>query len=111
MTPSVDGRPGWLEQNHPDLHERYQKALQELGQWKVFGKDAFDVEAEMYPLGEYITENEAAEVAYKYLRELEEKQSTSSSGGQRLGGIQDRVFIQSPTGKLMRVMPEQGGKE
>ena len=95
----VDGDPDWLERNHPELYERYQKALDEIGIWEVLGKDAFDYEAEMYTLGQYNSEDEALKKAHSYLEELEETQPTKNSGGQKTGGIQDRVYIKTPDGK------------
>lgn len=105
LAPSISRGRTWLEKNHPDLHERYLRALDELGRWKVLGQDAFDMEARMYMKGEYVTECEALHAAYNYLHELEELQPSSSSGGQRPGGIQDRVYIESPDGIVKRILP------
>ena len=61
------------------------------------------MEAGMYTKGEYMTETEALHAAYQYLEELEKKQPSSRSGGQRSGGLQDRVYIRAPDGKLRRI--------
>lgn len=105
LAPSVEGGPGWLEKNHPKLYKRYQKALLEIGVWKVLGKDAFDIEAEMYPLGEYRSKREALKAAYRRLEDLEETQPTSDSGEQSLDGIQDRIYIKTPEGKIYHITP------
>lgn len=102
LAPSIDRGPTWLEKNYPELYKRYIWALSELGQWKVLGQDAFDMEAGMYTVGEYFTQYEALNAAYRCLEKLEEEQPTSSSGGQR--GIQDRVYFEAPDGKIERVM-------
>lgn len=105
LTPSVEGGPGWLEKNHPNLYKRYQKALLEIGVWKVLGKDAFDIEAEMYPLGEYRSKREALKAAYRRLEDLEETQPTSDSSGQSPDEIQNRIYIKTPEGKIYRITP------
>lgn len=103
LAPSIDEGSTWLEEHHPELHKRYLWALSELGRWKVLGQDSFDMDAGMYTKGEYITETEALHSAYKYLEELEDLQPTSESGGQRPGGLQDRVYIKAPDGNLRRI--------
>lgn len=105
LAPSVEGGPGWLEKNHPRLYKRYQKALLEIGIWKVLGKDASDIEAEMYPLGEYRSKREALKAAYRRLEHLEETQPTSDSDGQNPDGIQDRIYLKTPEGKIYRITP------
>jgi hypothetical protein len=102
LAPSVKGGSGWLEKNHPILYKRYQKALLEIGVWKVLGKDASDIEAEMYPLGEYRSKREALKAAY---RRLEETQPTSDSNGQSPDGKQDRIYIKTPEGKIYHITP------
>jgi hypothetical protein len=52
-----------------------------------------------------LAEEKALEAAHKQLEKLEREQPSSSSGGQNSGAIQDRVHIESPDGKLLRVMP------
>ncbi len=106
LVPSIDGGSTWLEKNYPELYERYRKALIEVGCCKVLGRDGFDVEAGMYPLGEYSSEFEALEAAYKRLEELEETRPSSNSGGQNPNGIQDRVYVETPDGKVKRIMPQ-----
>ena len=105
LAPSVEGGPGWLEKNHPRLYKRYQNALLEIGVWEVLGKDAFEIEAEMYPLGEYRSKREALKAAYRRLEDLEETQPTSDSGGQSPDGIQDRIYIKTPEGKIYHITP------
>jgi len=105
LASSGKGGPTWLEKAHPDLYKRYLWALSELGRWRVLGRDEFDVDAEMYTKGEYATESDAVHAAYEYLNELEQKQPSSQSGGQAPGGIQDSVYIQSPEGKINRILP------
>ena len=103
LTPSINGGPTWLEKHYPKLYKRYVWALSKLGRWKVLGQDAFDTKAGMYTKGEYITETEALHAAYKYLVDLDETQPASESGGQRSGGLQDRVYIEAPDGKIRRI--------
>jgi|GEM_PF-732667 len=105
LAPSVEGGSGWLEKNHPRLYKRYQKALLEIGVWKVLGKDASDIEAEMYPLGEYRSKREALKAAYRRLEDLEETQPTSDSNGQNPDGKQDRIYIKTPEGKIYHITP------
>lgn len=84
--------------------------------WKLAGYDAFD--GEWYPLGEYTkadgstidglkpeyaTEAEARADATKRLAELERTQPAASSGGQAMGGIQDRVYLVHPGGRRERI--------
>ncbi len=59
----------------------------------------------MVRLGGYFSEYAAAHAAYRKLKRLEELQPSSDSGGQGPGGIQDRVYIKSPSGEIRRVMP------
>lgn len=105
LAPSVEGGPDWLEKNHPNLYKRYKNALSEIGVWEVLGKDAFDIEAEMYPLGEYRSKREALKAAYRRLEDLEETQPTSDSDRQSPDGIQDRIYIKTPEGKIYRITP------
>lgn len=51
--------------------------------------------------------NEALHAALSRLRELERTQPTKRSGGQRKRGLQDRVYIKSPTGELKRIIPNE----
>lgn len=84
--------------------------------WKLEGYDAFD--GESYSLGkytkadgstidglkpEYVTEAEARTDATKYLAELEKNQPAAHSGGQAMGGIQDRVYLVHPGGHRERI--------
>ena len=73
-----------------------------LGKWKLEGWDTFS--REDYPLpGEYNTEEEARTAAADRLSELEKTQPSATSGGQK--GIQDKVFILSPTGSRTLYIP------
>jgi len=74
------------------------------GKWKLQGYDTFEGGPDAwYSLdGEYNSETEAEGAARKRLRDLEETQPSASSGGQRSMGIQDQVYIVSPTGERRR---------
>ena len=87
-----------------------------MSTWKLEGYDEFD--GEYYPLGQFKDSNgkpvdglkdsygsydEALEGARQRLQDLERHQPTSSSGGQAMGGIQDRVYIVHPDGRRQRV--------
>jgi hypothetical protein len=75
------------------------------GQWRLRGHDTFA--GEDYPLpGTYWTEAQAQRAARRRLAELERMQPSASSGGQRPGGIQDRVYIVRPDGTAYRYLPE-----
>jgi hypothetical protein len=70
-----------------------------MSKWRLEGYDTFARES--YPLeGEYDSEAEAIAAADARLKELERAQPSSVSGGQ--GGIQDRVYVVSPSGQLWR---------
>jgi hypothetical protein len=61
----------------------------------LVGYDTF--EGEEYTLdGVYHTEQEAVVAAQIRLRHLEQTQPSSSSGGQGMFGIQDRVYVLRP---------------
>ncbi len=69
--------------------------------WTLEGYDTFSNES--YSLqGSYNSEKEARAAASLRLGRLEQSQPTASSGGQGFGGIQDRVYIVSPTGERTR---------
>lgn len=71
------------------------------GKWRLEGWDTF--EGASYSLaGEYATRALAVAAARKRLGGLERTQPSTSSGGQGLGGIQDRVFIIHPDGQRER---------
>ena len=72
----------------------------------MFRLKGFDTFAgEYYDLaGEYETREEAEKAAAKRLEKLEETQPESSSGGQSWSGIQDRVYLVNPDGKLQRIL-------
>ncbi len=75
---------------------------QDEGMWTLEGWDTFSAHA--YPLrGEFNSEAEARKAAAARLIQLEKTQPTASSGGQ--SGIQDRVYIISPTGERKRYLP------
>lgn len=76
-----------------------------MSKWKLLGLDAYEYDPQPYFLGEYDSEQEALEAAYKRLTELEKSQPSSESGGQRPGGIQDRVYVESPDGIVKRILP------
>ncbi len=77
------------------------------GQYKLLGFDTF--EGEFYPLeGSYPSVEEAETAAQDRLTYLEAIQPAKSSGGQKLGGIQDRVYIVGPGDFPKRVMPRDG---
>lgn len=69
----------------------------------LLGFDTFS--SEWYSLGRFSTEAEAQEAAQKKLKENEQLQPSSGSGGQGFLGIQDRVFIEGPDGNRYRVFP------
>ncbi len=76
--------------------------------WRLVGLDTFSYE--WYPILndnyskrlEFETEDEARLAAEKQLEKIEQQQPTASSGGQDPGGIQDRIYIESPTGERYR---------
>lgn len=69
--------------------------------WKLEGYDTFS--EEWYPLsGEYSDEKDAIDAATKQLEDLEKIQPTETSGGQKLSGIQDRIYIIRPDGTRYR---------
>ena len=75
--------------------------------WRLEGYDTFA--SEWYPLeGDDTTEALAIEAAKQRLRELEQSQPTSQSGGQ--AGIQDHVFVVAPDGTRRRIFPIMQGK-
>lgn len=69
--------------------------------WKLIGFDTFSNES--YTLKSYPSLEAAEAAAKERLRELEQTQPSTSSGGQ--SGIQDRVFIERPDGTQYRVFP------
>lgn len=72
--------------------------------WTLRGLDTFEGPNAFYDIeGEYDTEEEVRAAAQAHLRRLEQDQPSSSSGGQFRGGIQDRVYIISPSGARQRV--------
>ncbi|ASI13644.1 hypothetical protein Mia14_0317 [Candidatus Mancarchaeum acidiphilum] len=74
------------------------------GKYKLVVYDTF--EGEFYSQKEYKTKEEALKSAKDKLKELERLQPSSHSGGQDYIGIQDRVFIQYPDGRMIRIKPE-----
>ncbi len=67
--------------------------------WRIIGRDALDWD--FYPLpGAYPNRKEAEQAARQRLCYLEGFQPTATSGGQN--GIQDRVFVVSPSGTSYR---------
>ena len=77
--------------------------------WRLQGYDTFA--GESYPLpGIYFSEKSAQRAAQRELRKLEKMQPSGQSGGQKEGGIQDRVFIVRPDGTTYRYLPEDSGE-
>lgn len=71
--------------------------------WTLEGLDTFS--DEMYPLPGSFPSQEAAEVAARdRLVQLERDEPTGNKG-QEPCGLQDRVFVVSPTGQRIRVFP------
>jgi hypothetical protein len=70
------------------------------GDWKVEGKDGFDMDADYYPLSEHPDETAAMVAAIDRLAELNRAQPDAD--GQT--GVQDRVYVVSPAGRRFRVM-------
>jgi hypothetical protein len=73
-------------------------------EWRLEGFDAFD--GESYPIsgGPWHSYEAVLMAAHARLAELELTQPSVNSGGQALGGIQDRVFIVHPSGRKERVV-------
>jgi hypothetical protein len=70
------------------------------GGWRLEGWDTFAGHG--YPLpGRYRTREAAEAAARRRLRQLEREQPSETSGGQ--DGIQDQVYIVSPTGEHTRI--------
>jgi hypothetical protein len=71
------------------------------GRWRLRGYDTYA--AEDYPMpGSYYTERGARRAARRYLRHLERTQPSETSGGQKDGGIQDRIYVVRPDGSSYR---------
>lgn len=68
--------------------------------YRLKGFDAFSGEYELE--GEHGSLGAAEAAARVRLEHLERSQPSSSSGGQTEHGIQDRVYIETPTGRLVR---------
>ena len=64
--------------------------------WTLRGWDTFAGEA--YHIGRYFTEAGARRAARRCLRKLEKDQPSEFSGGQRPGGVQDKLSIVRPDG-------------
>lgn len=64
--------------------------------WRLVGWDTFS--SEEYHISEHKSQAEAETAAAERMQELERTQPSSSSGGQGLFGIQDRVHIERPDG-------------
>lgn len=70
-------------------------------QWKLLGYDTFS--GEDYSLaGAYISQRSAEQAAEAQLKELQQTQPDSETGGQDEQGIQDRVFVVRPDGTKYR---------
>ena len=68
--------------------------------WCLVGFDTF--EDEYYSISTHRSELAARTAAKLKMGEIEKLQPTESSGGQGDLGIQDRLFIEDPTGKRVR---------
>jgi hypothetical protein len=69
--------------------------------WRLLGYDTF--EGEFYTLpDEYPSQAKAEGAAAERLRGLEKSQPSTSSGGQGVDGIQDRVHVVRPDGTSYR---------
>lgn len=88
----------WMSINQWKKKHKIGKKLK----FKLLGFDTFS--NEWYGLGEFKTEEEAREAGIKRLKELAISQPASSSGGQGIFGIQDRVFIETPDGQRHRLL-------
>jgi hypothetical protein len=74
--------------------------------WRLQGYDIFA--GEWHPLpGRYFSEKAAQRAARQELKKLEKMQPSRYSSGQKLGGIQDRVYIVGPDGLVVRYLPEE----
>ncbi|MEM9027551.1 MAG: hypothetical protein AAGC70_04205 [Pseudomonadota bacterium] len=73
------------------------------GEWRLVGWDTFAGHEYGLP-GRYRTQASAVRAAKRELRRIEKQQPTATSGGQ--DGIQDRVYIISPEGQSIRVLPD-----
>lgn len=70
--------------------------------WTLKGHDTF--EGTDYPLpGRFLDEGAAMRAAQKHCREVERSQPSRQSGGQRFGGIQDRIYVVHPSGRAIHV--------
>jgi len=71
--------------------------------WTLEGLDTFS--DEMYPLpGSYPSQAAAEAAAREHLAQLERDEPTDNKG-QAPCGLQDRVFVVSPKGQRIRVLP------
>ncbi len=71
--------------------------------WILEGEDTFA--SELYPIpGEHNSQEEAEAAAAVKMTEIEALQPSTSSGGQALDGIQDRIYIVRPDGSKYRYM-------
>ena len=72
--------------------------------WKLVGYDTFEGAYYSIPSGDSDTEAQVLIKAAERLLHLKRSQPDRSSGGQSALGIQDRIFIKSPEGKMRRYM-------
>ena len=73
--------------------------------WELRGYDTFA--DEWYPLpGRFSSEQAARRAARKELEQVEQLQPSRDSGGQKPGGIQDRIYIVRPDKTMYRYLPE-----
>ena len=69
--------------------------------YKLVGYDTFS--NEWYDISTHCTKPAALKAAQKQLKHLEAWQPSSTSGGQFGGGIQDRVYLEDPSGNRTRI--------
>lgn len=88
---------------HDEILLSEEREKRRMAGWRVVGHDTFSNED--YDITDAnLSQDEAFGIARKKLSEIEREQPTATSGGQGFGGIQDRVFVVSPTGEKTRVM-------
>ena len=74
------------------------------GPWRLRGHDSFAGTDYALP-GTYRSEAGARRAAGRALKQIERGQPSATSGGQKPGGVQDRVYIVRPDGTSYRYRP------
>lgn len=77
-----------------------QKSKKSKSKWKLIGYDTFS--NEFYPIKEFDSEKKVVRAANEEEAKINKDQPASSSGGQSNSGIQDRLFIEDPSGNRKR---------